>query len=174
MRTLSGNNQIPPWLLCFLYLCWQYHIQWGHRLLVELKLSPNLNHSRDHKWGRMFWNFIELKQTITLPDKKYFTLQKWCSADTNISVRRCKKNTSIISNLYCMICMKNIWLHSSNLSALTNPLTKLTHIAKFSLCEPPMNNNLSNCSLLTLMSDHFVKSCCSAVLIFQTNQKWWW
>ena len=61
-------------------------------------------------------------------------------------------------------------LHSSNLSTLTNPLTKLIHISSFSLCEPPKNNGLSNCSFLTLLSTYFEKSCCSAVLFFDTDQ----
>ena len=72
-------------------------------------------------------------------------------------------------------------VHSSNLSTLTNPLTKLTHISSFSLCEPPKSNGLSNCSILTLLSTYFEKSCCSAVLFFDTDQnrsistgKVWW
>ena len=61
-------------------------------------------------------------------------------------------------------------VHSSNLSTLTNPLTKLTHIPSLSLFKSPKNNGLSNCSLLTLLSTHFMKSCCSAVLFFDTDQ----
>ena len=102
---------------------------------------------------------------------KYFSLQKWCSVDRNISVKRCNNNTSIISDFCCVVCMKKKnWssgsscVRSSNLSALTNPLTKLTQIASFSLNEPPKNNSLSNCSLLFLLSTLFVKKCCSAVL----------
>ena len=63
-------------------------------------------------------------------------------------------------------------MHSSKLSTLTNPLTKLTPIASFSLCEPPKNNGLSNCSLLTLLSTHIMKSFCSAVLIFDADKNW--
>ena len=70
MRTVSGNNQLLSWQLCFLYkLCWLYHIQWGHGLLVVFRLSPNLNHWRDREGGRMFWNYLDLKQTKTLPDR---------------------------------------------------------------------------------------------------------
>ena len=61
-------------------------------------------------------------------------------------------------------------VHSSNLSTLTNTLAKLTHIASFYLCETSKNNGLSNCSLLTLLSTHFVKICCSAFLFFDTDQ----
>ena len=63
-------------------------------------------------------------------------------------------------------------MHSSNLSTLTNPVTKLTHMASFYLWEPPKNNGLSNCSLLTLLSTHFVKSCSSAVLFYDADQYW--
>ena len=63
-------------------------------------------------------------------------------------------------------------MHSSNLSTLTNPLTKLTHIALFSLCKPIKNNSLSNCSLLTLLSTHFMTSFCSAVLFFEADKNW--
>ena len=38
-------------------------------MLVELQQSLNLNHWRDHEWGRMFSNLLDLKQTITLPDQ---------------------------------------------------------------------------------------------------------
>ena len=70
MHTVNGNNQLLSWQLCFLHLlCWLYHTQWGHGLLVERQLSPNLNHWRDHKWGRMFWNILDLKQTINHPDQ---------------------------------------------------------------------------------------------------------
>ena len=62
-------------------------------------------------------------------------------------------------------------MHPSNLSTLTNPLKKPTHIASFSLCELPKNNSLSNFSCLAFVSTHFVKSCCSAVLFFDTDQK---
>ena len=61
-------------------------------------------------------------------------------------------------------------MHSSNLSTPTSPLIKLTHIASWSLCEPPKNNGLSNFSLLTLLSTHFVKICCITVLFFDTDQ----
>ena len=64
------------------------------------------------------------------------------------------------------------FMHSSNLSTLTNPVTKLTHMASFYLWEPPKNNGLSNCSLLTLLSNHFVKSCSSAVLFYDADQYW--
>ena len=50
-------------------------------------------------------------------------------------------------------------------------MTNLTHIASFSLCEPPKNNSLSNFSLWTFLSTHVVKSCCSAILFFDTDQK---
>ena len=63
-------------------------------------------------------------------------------------------------------------MHYSKLSTLPNPLTKLTHIASFYLCEPPKNNGLSNCSLLTLLSTHFVNSCSSAVLFYDADQNW--
>ena len=63
-------------------------------------------------------------------------------------------------------------MHYSKLSTLPNPLTKLTHIASFYLCEPPKNNSLSNCSLLTLLSTHFVNSCSSAVLFYDADQNW--
>ena len=64
----------------------------------------------------------------------------------------------------------SLFMCAFHLSTLTNPLTKLTHIASFFFCEPPKNNGLLNCSLLTLLSTHFVKSCCSAVLFFDTDQ----
>ena len=68
----------------------------------------------------------------------------------------------------------SLFVHTKNLfsklSTLTNLLTKLPHIASFCLCQPSKNNGLSNCSPLTLVSVLVVKSCCSAFLLFDTDQ----
>ena len=108
---------------------------------------------------------------------KYFSLQKWCSADTNISVSRDAITTLPQFPIFiAWFAWKKIrssafsCIHSSNLSTIINPLTKLTHIQSFSLCEPPKNNGLSNCSFLTLVSTHIAKSYGSAVLFFDTDQ----
>ena len=38
-------------------------------MLVERQLGPNLNFWRDNEWRTMFWSFLDLEQTITLPDQ---------------------------------------------------------------------------------------------------------
>ena len=176
IRAVSGHNQLLPWQLCILYLlCWLYHIQRGHGLLVELQQSLHLNHWWDHEWGRMFWNLLDLKQTITLPDQStsvcrndVVRIQIYVSGD---AIQLFHNFRSLLRGVHGKIWSSaSSCVHSSNLSTPTNPLTKLTHIASFSLCEPPKNNVLSNCSLLILSSTHFVKSCCSAVLFFDTDQ----
>ena len=55
-------------------------------------------------------------------------------------------------------------------SICTSESLRASTITSFSLCKSRKNNGLSNCSILTLLSTHFVKSCCSAVLFFDTDQ----
>ena len=85
------QHQLLSWQLYFLYLlCWLYHIQWGHGLLVELQQSPNLNHWRDHEWGRMFWNFLDRKQTITLTNQSTWHFSSIChEIDNHVSMVIC-------------------------------------------------------------------------------------
>ena len=105
MRRVSGNNQLLPRQLCFFYLlCWLHLIQWGHWLPVELQLSSNLNHWRDHEGERMFWNFLDLKQIITLTDQS-----------TSIC-----KNDVVRIKIY--LCQEMQWQHFHNFRSLLRGL----------------------------------------------------